>query len=127
MRLIQQTIALAAIVASTQGLAATPANYDVTTTADLIELCSVSADDPLYDAAMGFCLGYIDAAIDYHAAITAGPQSAAFVCPDTTTSREAVVTVVVAWSRTNPQYLQGEAPVHGVMRALTEKWPCPGQ
>ena len=127
MRFIQQTIALAAVVASTQSLAATPANYDVTTTADLIELCSVSADDPLYDAAMGFCLGYIDAAIDYHAAITAGPQNAAFVCPDTTMNRVEVVAVVLAWSGDNPQHLQSEAPVHGVMRALTEKWPCPGQ
>ena len=67
-------IALAAIFASTQTLAGTSVDYDVPTTGDLITLCSVSADDSLYEAARGFCLGYIDAAMDYHAALTAGPS-----------------------------------------------------
>ena len=124
MRLIRHTIALAALVVSTQTLAETLVDYDVPTTGDLIELCSVSADDPLYEAAMGFCLGYIDAAMDYHAALTAGPKHSAIVCPNGTVSREEVVGVVLEWSKTNAQHLQGEAPVQGVMRAIVEKWPC---
>ena len=124
MRLIRHTIALAALVVSTQTLAETLVDYDVPTTGDLIELCSVSVDDPLYEAAMGFCLGYIDAAMDYHAALTAGPKYSAIVCPNGTVSREEVVGVVLEWSKTNAQYLQSEAPVHGVMRAIVEKWPC---
>ena len=74
MQLIRHAIALAAVVASTQTLAGAPQAHQVTTTGDLIELCSVSVDDPLYGAAMGFCLGYIDAALDYHAALTSGPK-----------------------------------------------------
>ena len=96
------------------------------TTEDLIELCSVSADDPLYNAAMGFCLGYIDAALDYHAALTAGPEQAAITCPDPSISREEVVVVVVEWSKHNAQHLKDETPVTGVMRAVSEKWPCSG-
>jgi hypothetical protein len=124
MKLSRYVIALTAIFSSTHALAVTPENYDVTTTADLVELCSVSADDPLYEAAMGFCLGYIDAAMDYHAALTAGSRFNAIVCPNGTVSREEVVGVVLEWSKTNAQHLQGEAPVQGVMRAIVEKWPC---
>ena len=127
MQLIRHAIALAAVVASTQTLAAAPQDRHVTTTGDLIELCSVSADDPLYEAAMGFCLGYIDAALDYHAALTAGPKFDPLTCPPTTVSREQVVVVVVEWSKSNAQHQSGEAPVTGVMRAVSEKRPCLGQ
>lgn len=127
MQLIRHAIALAAVVASTQTLAVTPENYDVMTTGDLIELCSVSADDPLYDAAMGFCLGYIDAALDYHAALTAGQKYAPIACPDSTVTREEVVAVFMEWSKGNAQHLQSGPPVEGVMRATYEKWPCSGQ
>ncbi len=124
MKVIRHAIALAAIFSSTQILADTAVDYDVPTTGDLVKLCSVSADDPLYQAAMGFCLGYIDAVMDYHAALTAGPNYDAIVCPNGTVSREEVVGVVLEWSKTNAQHLQNEAPVHGVMRAIVEKWPC---
>ena len=124
MKLIRHVIALAAVVTLTQTLAATPEKHDVTTTGDLIELCSVSADDPLYEAAMGFCLGYIDAAMDYHAALTAGPKFDPVVCPHTTVTREEVVVVVIEWSKGNTQLQESEAPVQGVMRAIYEKWPC---
>jgi gamma-glutamyl phosphate reductase len=90
----------------------------------LIELCSVSADDPVYPAAMGFCLGYIDAAMDYHAALTAGPKYDPIACPETAVTREQVVVVLMDWSKRNAQHLNSEAPVVGVMRASAAKWPC---
>ena len=68
MKLIRYAIALAAVVTSAQTLSETLENYGVVTTGDLIELCSVGADDPTYGPAMGFCLGYIDATLDYQAA-----------------------------------------------------------
>jgi hypothetical protein len=124
MKFTRYVIALAITFTSTQTLAGTSVDYHVPTTGDLITLCSVSADDPLYEAARGFCLGYIDAAMDYHAALTAGPNYKAIVCPQGTVSREEVVTVVLEWSKSNGRHLKSEAPVHGVMRALVEKWPC---
>ena len=124
MKFTKYVIALAIIFTSTQTLAGTSMDYDVPTTGDLVTLCNVSADDPLYEAARGFCLGYIDAAMDYHAALTAGPKYEAIVCPQGTVSREEVVTVVLEWSSSNGQHLDSEAPIHGVMRALVEKWPC---
>jgi hypothetical protein len=127
MKLIRYVIALTALAAATQSSAATPQSRHIETTGDLIELCSVSAGDPLYDAAMGFCLGYIDAAIDYHAALTAGPKYDPIACPETAVTREEVVVVLMEWSKRNTPHLKSEAPVVGVMRASAEKWPCSGQ
>jgi hypothetical protein len=127
MRLNVQTIALAAVVASTSALAERPAARHVATTGDLIELCSVSADDPSYAAAMGFCLGYMDAALDYHAALTAGKKFDAIVCPSPEVTRQEVVAVFLDWSINNPQLVATGLPVESVMRAVYEKWPCSGQ
>ncbi|MFC1773622.1 Rap1a/Tai family immunity protein [Pseudomonadota bacterium] len=124
MKLIRYLVALTAATASTLALAAVPPDQKVITTEDLIELCSVSADDPAYPAAMGFCLGYIDAAMDYHAALTAGPKYDPIACPETAVTREEVVVVLMDWSKRNTQHLKSEAPVVGVMRASAEKWPC---
>jgi len=124
MNSIRYAIAVAAVAASAQTLAGAPQDHQVVTTEDLIELCSVSADDPVYPAAMGFCLGYIDAAMDYHAALTAGPKYGPIACPETTITREEVVVVLTDWSKRNAQHLSSESPVVGVMRASAEKWPC---
>jgi hypothetical protein len=124
MKFIRNALAMVAIITSTQTLAGIPLDYDVPTMGDLVVLCNVSADDPAFEAARGFCLGYIDAAMDYHAALTAGPKYPAIVCPDGSVSREEVVGVVLEWSETNAEHVSNEAPVHGVMRALVEKWPC---
>jgi hypothetical protein len=124
MKFIRNALALVAIITSTQTLAGTPLDYDVPTMGDLVVLCNVSEDDSAHEAAKGFCLGYIDAAMDYHAALTAGPKYNAIICPDGTVSREEVVGVVMEWSASNADLVKNEAPVHGVMRALVEKWPC---
>ncbi len=127
MKLIHYIIALAVLISPIQNLAASQDSRPVSTTADFVELCDVSADDPAYATSMAFCLGYIDAVIDYHDALTAGPKYDPIACPDREVTREEVVAVVLDWSRNNAQYLTGETPVNGVMRAASEKWPCSGQ
>ena len=127
MRLILHTIALAVAVVSTSALAARPGAKHVATTGELIQLCSVSTDDPSYAAAMGFCLGYIDAALGYHAALTAGKKFHAIVCPDPEVTREEVVAVFLDWSGRNSGQVGKGLPVEDVMRAVYEKWPCSGQ
>jgi hypothetical protein len=124
MRCIRHAIALAAIGAYTSILADAPAGRQVKTTGELVELCSVSADDPSYAAAMGFCLGYVDGVLDYHAALTSGVMYRPIVCPHAALTREEVVRVFLDWSKANPQLLGIEAPVEGLMRAVYEKWPC---
>ena len=119
MRLTGKSIALVAALSTAPVMAA----EQVATTADLLALCSVTVEAPTYPAAMGFCLGYIDAALDYHAAISAGPNNHPVACPDDSITREEVVEVFV----TNAGLPGNEAPVEGVMRAVYEKWPCSGQ
>ena len=127
MRFVPYAIALAVVLASTQTLAATPQGKHVKTTGDLVVLCDVSRDNPIYEAAMGFCLGYIDAVIDYHTALTAGPEYDPIVCPQREVTREEVVMVLLDWSKRNTSHLKSETPVHGLIRAASEKWPCAGQ
>lgn len=125
MQIHKKFIAIAVLLASNQVAALNLEGFDVMNTGHLVELCSVSADDPLYNAAMGFCLGYIDAAIDYHQALTAGDKYAPVACPDTEVTREQLVTVFLDWSKGNAVYLVNETPVNGLMRAASAKWPCP--
>ena len=39
-------------------MAATPDQFRVRSTADLVEICTTPANDTLYAAAMGFCHGF---------------------------------------------------------------------
>ena len=57
------------------------AGLDLVRTEQLLELCGTSPDDADYVAAVAFCMGYIDAALDYHAALTGTGRSAAITCP----------------------------------------------
>jgi len=123
MRVTGKSIALVAALSAAPAMAA----EQVATTADLLALCSVTVEDPAYPAAMGFCLGYIDAALDYHAAISAGPNNHPVTCPDDSITREEVVQVFMQASKTSAGLPGNEAPVEGVMRAVYEKWPCSGQ
>jgi hypothetical protein len=127
MRLHKAVLTAVGILLSSQVAALNPEGFEVTNTGHLVEACSVSADDPVYNAAMGFCLGYIDAAMDYHAALTAGDKYNPVACPDTEITREQVVVVLLDWSKGNASYMTTETPVHGVLRAASAKWPCPAK
>jgi hypothetical protein len=127
MRTVKAALAALVITLSGQAQALNPEGFMVENTGHLVELCSVSADDALYNAAMGFCLGYVDAAIDYHQALTAGDKYAPVACPDTEVTREQLVVVFLDWSNGNAAYMGSETPVNGLMRAASAKWPCPAK
>ena len=110
---------------SAQVSAATPENYVVQTTGDLVKLCSVNESHDLYRSARGFCLGFLEGAWEYHQALTAGASFTALACPGPEVTRDQAADVFVAWAEDNPQELKQENPVNGVMRAISEKWPCP--
>ena len=94
------------------------------TAADLVAFCSVAENDASYNTAIAFCFGYVDATLDYHAVLTAAPEFEALTCPPETASRDAVAVAVVEWAGTNSDALGDGAPVHAVMQALAETWPC---
>jgi hypothetical protein len=106
-------------------LAATPDQFRVRSTADLVEICSTPANDPLYPAAMGFCHGFAVGAYQYYHSSVSGPQGKPFVCLPASPppSRTEGLQMFVAWARENPQHM-GEPAVDTLFRWLVATWPC---
>lgn len=104
--------------------AVTEQDFEVETTKDLVDLCTVSADDPLYHQAINFCHGYLVGAYHYYEAMSSGPKGIKFVCmPDPEPSRNEAIGMFIDWAKAHPQYW-GETPVETEFRFLIEKWPC---
>ena len=118
------TLAMALLLAGSPVLALDKSDFEVKTTRDLVTLCSATANDDMYEAAMGYCLGFVDAAHDYHAAVTSGDLLKPIACPGHETTRKEVVNMFLDWTRANTALLDTESPIHGLMRAASAKWPC---
>lgn len=105
--------------------AVTDEDFQVKTTQNLINLCTVSASDPRAQEAIHFCHGYLVGAYHYHLAESDGPDAAKrLVCiPTSGVTRNDAIAMFVEWAKARPQYMK-EAPVETEFRFLTEKWPC---
>ena len=104
--------------------AATEKDFEANTAKQLISLCSVSPDAPLYHQAINFCHGYFEGAYQYYEAMTSGPQGIQFVCvPDPLPSRNYAIGKFIEWAQSNPQHMN-ERPVEAEFRFLMETWPC---
>ena len=99
-------------------------DFRARTTQNIINLCTVAQDDPLYAQAINFCHGYLVWAFHYYLASTSGPDAIKLVCfPDPPPSRNDAIRMFIDWAKTHPQYL-AEFPVETEFRFLMEKWPC---
>ena len=121
----QVFIVVLAIALWPLGSAALPReDFLVQSTQDLVKLCSASESDPLYQAAIGFCHGFMVGVYHYYQATTGGAGQKGFVCvPDPPPTRVEVIQMFVAWTKQNPQYMS-ERPVDSIFRLLQEKFPC---
>lgn len=98
--------------------------FEVQNTEDLINLCSVAPDDPLYHQAINFCHGFMVGAYRYYEAAGSGPGGLKLVCmPDPRPSRNDTFAMFVEWAKAHPQYWKEKA-VETEFRFLMEKWPC---
>ena len=120
------TVALmcALLVMGSTASAVETEDFKAHTTRNLVNLCSATSDDDHYEAAMGFCLGFLDAAHDYHRVLTSGDLVAPIACAPKPVTREEIKSVFLAWAKANPGLMDNEAPIQGVMRAAAAKWPC---
>jgi hypothetical protein len=108
----------------TRAGAVTQDNFLARTTRDLVALCSAASNDPMRDAAIHFCHGYVVGAFHYYRATEASLGTARIVClPDPPPSREQGIQNFVVWANQNPQYMN-EVPVDTVFRFAAMKWPC---
>jgi hypothetical protein len=105
-------------------VAANEKDFEVQTTENLINLCTVSPDDPLYHQAVNFCHGYLVGAFHYYEAAGSGPGGLKLVClPDPPPSRNDTIDMFIEWVRAHPQHWK-EKPVETEFRFLMQKWPC---
>ena len=114
------TLVLAGLALSSLPLQADDGNV---TAADLVKYCGVTDEDPAKHTAIAFCYGYIDAALDYHHAITADGKGR-ITCPPGEVTRADVAAVVVEWAEIHTDKVDDNPPVHVVMQALGDEWPC---
>ncbi len=104
--------------------AVTQEDFQVKTTRNLINLCTVSADDPYQREAVHFCHGYLVGAYAYYTAENSGPDAKPLVCPpEPVPSRNEAISKFIEWAKSHPEYMN-EKPVETEFRFLTEKWPC---
>jgi Ssp1 endopeptidase immunity protein Rap1a len=104
--------------------ALTRGDFLVQSTQDLVKLCSASESEPLYQAAIGFCHGFMVGVYHYYQAATGGAGQKGFLCvPDPPPTRVEVIQMFVAWTKQNPQYMS-ERPVDSIFRLLQERFPC---
>jgi hypothetical protein len=128
-RLVSLTFGAVAICTSvgfTEGRAAvTKDQFPPRTTGDLIALCSASKDDPLMTAAVNFCNGFAEGAVE----LALGYETVsrkdrhAFCLPTPKPSHNEAVAQFATWANAEPKRLD-EPPAVGLMRFLVHQYPC---
>lgn len=99
-------------------------DFEVQTTENLINLCTVTNDDPLFNQAINFCHGYLVGAFHYYEAAAAGPAGIQLVClPDQRPSRNDAIAMFLEWAKDHPEYMK-ERAVETEFRFLMQQWPC---
>ena len=114
----------AALLPLPSSAATTVEDFDLRTAEDLVDLCAVPDNDPMVEAARGFCYGFLSGAGSYHRAVNAGKNAHPLFClPEQKLSRAEGATLFVDWARAHPQSL-GETPVDALVRFAVATWPC---
>jgi hypothetical protein len=104
--------------------AATIENFQMKTTADLVDLCSADPASDHYIAAIHFCEGFAVGAYQYYLAQAVDDPSNQYVCaPNPPPTRNDAIVAFLAWAQAHPQFM-GAAPVDALFRFLGETYPC---
>jgi hypothetical protein len=115
---------VAILVPSGFAMAVTEEDFKVSTTQNLLNLCTVSASDPLAKEAIHFCHGFLIGAYAYYLNDTSGPDSKKLFCmPDPEPSRNEAIAMFLKWSKARPQLMDKPA-VEAEFMFLIETWPC---
>jgi hypothetical protein len=110
------------------GVQAAPVSQDdflVTTTANLVSLCSAATTDPLYTPARNFCQGF---AVGTYRLIVIEEAAARsrhklFCLPATGPSRDQAIAAFVQWASSRPKTL-ASSPTDGIVEYLIAQFPC---
>jgi hypothetical protein len=96
------------------------------TTDDLYNVCAVKADEPEFPLANQACRAFIEAAVQYHDAVSDKKRLPRLICYPKTATVQDGKDAFVAWARKNAgnKTLMGEIPVIGLVRSLEDRYPC---
>ncbi|HTW27970.1 MAG TPA: Rap1a/Tai family immunity protein [Acetobacteraceae bacterium] len=90
----------------------------------LIEICSASKGDPMMTAAVNFCQGYVEGAIDVEEADTARFHRRPLFClPSPPPSHDEALAAFTSWAGADPERMDRPA-LDGVFAYLAETYPC---
>lgn len=123
-RVLPPAVIGAATLASVGSMAATPDNFSVRTTRDLVTLCSTDPAAGDYAMAISFCHGFAVGAYQYYTQVAGSSRAARFICaPNPPPTRSQAIADFVAWTRSHPETMDA-TPVDSMFRHLAEKYPC---
>jgi hypothetical protein len=97
-------------------------DFHSATTDGIVKLCSAPESDPLYQGAIGYCVGYLTGAFHFYR-MTETPKSKLVCFKTAEPSRREEIARFVEWAKAHPQY--GAMPaVDTMFRYLGEAFPC---
>ncbi len=101
-------------------------NFPPKTTADLVALCTAQQQDPMAAAALNFCQGFAEGAVEIALSYSAaGAQShRPFCLPTPAPTLDQAASDFASWAGSDPSRLQKPAVV-GLMTYLIDRYPCP--
>ena len=126
MRLTIVATVLSLTVAPSFLSAADLKSFELKTTRDLLDVCTMPSDNPSRKEAVHYCMGFLEGAVGYHNALTTHKDMKRLTCYPSGTTREDGALAFIAWAqaRRDDQKVMSEAPVIGLMRSLSAQWPC---
>lgn len=106
--------------------AATQDDFLIHNAADLVDLCSSTASDPLYTAAVNFCQGFFLGVVRTLDEMQAAAQSRRrlFCSPAQMPTRTQAIAAYVQWVKASPDRLS-MMPTDSVGQFLSQQYPCP--
>ncbi len=116
----------AALLPGAAGAAVTETTFQLSNTADLVELCSAAPGDPMETAALNFCHGFAVGVYRVLEEENAAKRIGRMFCiPDTVhTTRNEAIADFVQWAKASPNVMS-QQPADGITRYLETKYPCP--
>lgn len=97
------------------------------TVRDLIAICAPDQNDPMMTAAVNFCHGYAEGAVDVEEAHEAQRGARKLFClPTPPPPRGSELSSFIAWANAQPARLDMPA-IDGMFIYLAGKYPCPAE
>jgi Rap1a immunity proteins len=117
------------VIAGTTAAAApvTESEFPPKTVRDLIAICAPEPSDPMMTAAVNFCHGYAEGAVDVEEAHEAQKGTRKLFClPTPPPPRGAELSSFITWATAQPARLDMPA-IDGMFIYLAGKYPCPAE